>query len=736
MPGDVYADILTSHGFRQIGTFHDRLNVSVWWQAEAKVQVLLVRVGSSSLLKGTKSYYLKSISEEGETQARDIGPLQDYLEAHFPEMRLSFSFFRDVTPTLAAAHIRKKARTQTPTISFPTVDDVSKLQRSLTQHHADERSISTLLELDEQDTDLLRSYTSRKRDETRRKSEQIQQQLEERKEKLSLFRHLQNEYQRKGSAASLSFSISSNVQLVDSPDRFGDALSSIVKELTDYHRYQVSQKLSGGRLNIHVAEAEEPVHVWIEEWLLGGLAPRELERLGTQFELLREAGAKRLMVTPNEDIQFDGHTKDDRKRLAARVVSTLVRRLDRTGDQRLRRREITESDMPLCPGLLMNGDVVTPDRFVMVLNELNHCYLSGATGSGKSYLGRVLIEEAAARKDLNILVLDPRNQAAGLLVPEDRESILALYPDFRLQRDHARGFGFTYRAPGQNIGTPLPPRLDQLGVGRHIVSFRGLDDKRRCELFADILDGVFDKHADSESTTPRLLIVIEEAHRFTKKRVADDAKSAGARAENALDRTVREGRKFGCCVIILSQTIRDFAYDSASIRQNTNTKIFMHNSDREVEYASDFIGDGRQIIHLPPATAFIYNAAWGSAKIKVRPPYSKVWEFGAQETRRLVSDPDADVNEVSARARSLYSTIQRLQLERQAAVNVTDLCQAARITSKRQIQSLLTELESVGLVRSKRLRDRGRPRVIETIVASNSADGITDQTGTEGGPNG
>ena len=71
----------------------------------------------------------------------------------------------------------------------------------------------------------------------------------------------------------------------------------------------------------------------------------------------------------------------------------------------------------------------------------------------------------------------------------------------------------------------------------------------------------------------------------------------------------------------------------------------------------------------------------------------------------------------------------------QAAVNVTDLCQAARITSKRQVQSLLVELESAGLVRSRRLHERGQPRVIETI-ASMSTDGITDETGTEGGPNG
>ena len=40
--------------------------------------------------------------------------------------------------------------------------------------------------------------------------------------------------------------------------RFGDALQAVVKELTDLHRYQVTQKLGGGRLNIQVEEAADP----------------------------------------------------------------------------------------------------------------------------------------------------------------------------------------------------------------------------------------------------------------------------------------------------------------------------------------------------------------------------------------------------------------------------------------------------------------------------------------------
>ena len=55
-----------------------------------------------------------------------------------------------------------------------------------------------------------------------------------------------------------------------------------------------------------------------------------------------------------------------------------------------------------------------------------------------------------------------------------------------------------------------------------------------------------------ESERPRLLIVVDEAQLFTRKRVDESAKEAAAQAERALDRIAREGRKFGI-VLALGQ---------------------------------------------------------------------------------------------------------------------------------------------------------------------------------------
>lgn len=731
MSASTSGEILKQLGFGQIGELAYRLQLSLWWHPDAKIQVILVRTGTCVLVKGDKSYYLKSISEEGETWARDIGLLHDYLENHFPEVHVGFSFFRDVPEELARAHLERKRAAETPTITVPTVEHLARLQHEIAAKQRERQSAEGLLGLDSGSSALLQAHVVGQVRTFGAEIDDLEERLAQGKERLGLFAHLQKEYERKGSAASFVFSISSNVQVAATPDAFRDAVVSIVKELTDLHRYQVSQKLGGGRLNIHVAEVEEPVLVWVEQWLGGALSPKRLARLDEGFRTLKQVATEHLMVTPDEDICWEGAVREDKKLLAAQCFSTLVRRLDRPTTGEMNLAELPKEALPAWIGLLMQGEHATSARGHIPLSQVGHAYASGKTGSGKSFLARVLVEEAATH-GLNILILDPRNQAAGLLVPEDRESILGLYPQFGMPRESARGFEFAYYAPADPCSEKLPTDLGKLAVGRTIVSFKGMDDRERCALFGEILDAVFDACAVEESVGLRLLLFIEEAQRFTKKRVNEDAKAAGERAEIALDRTVREGRKYGCCTFIISQTIRDFAYDSASIRQNTNTKFFLHNSDREVDYAADFLGDGREIIRLKPGTAIVFNPAWAAVKVKVRPPLSKVWEFSAEDTRQLVSGGSRRATALSAEAEQLFQVVSQHFTGTGAGLNLSRAAERLGITSKRRLLELIDELERAGIVRTRTLRERGQPRVIEP-VPSTALDKTADETWTESG---
>ena len=237
--------------------------------------------------------------------------------------------------------------------------------------------------------------------------------------------------------------------------------------------------------------------------------------------------------------------------------------------------------------------------------------------------------------------------------------------------------------------------------------------KDRCEYFANIANAAFKACSNEESDSPKLLIVVEEAHRFTKKRVLDSAKKAGEQAEIALDRLFMLGRKFWITTNPTIQSIKDFGRDFVSIRQNTTTKIFMHNSDREIDYAADFIGDGRRITRLKPGTGIFYNPAWGSIEVKVRPPFSKVWDFSEQDTMKILGNKADSKKTLSQKAENLLVAIENYCNQTKQALNISQLSQITGITSKRALQELIDELEQAGKILTYKLAERGRPRVIK-----------------------
>jgi len=163
--------------------------------------------------------------------------------------------------------------------------------------------------------------------------------------------------------------------------------------------------------------------------------------------------------------------------------------------------------------------------------------------------------------------------------------------------------------------------------------------------------------------------------------------------------------------------VKDFGYELASIRQMTTTKIFLRNSDREIGYASDVIGDGRLLVQLPTATAIIHNAHWGAVRVRVRPPFSKVHDMAEAQLRQLVG-PNRDATAtISAAAQGLLTAIKQHASPDQP-LNMSRAAILSGISSKRRLIELVSELEHAGLIRTKQLVERGRPRVIEFISTS------------------
>lgn len=705
------ADILATQGFTQIGMLQDGLNLSVWWNRNDKIEVLLLKLpGGRFLLKGTKAYHLLSISEEGETWARDIPVLHDYLEGHFREMHLSFSFIRDVPAFMAERKARECRRSNT---RASPGESPTALRNRLMELQCAINGTEQLRSLNGQgDSELLDGYLGARIMANRKELEHVGHRLTQVRQLADDDLHLQQQYRHKGSAASLIFSIASNLQVATSDDELRDALKAAVKELRDADRFQVKQTLTGGRLRIQVAEADQPVAAWIEQWFGGLLNPSQLERLRSEAPQVVELLTNRVVITPDEDItDLNGTLADHRKLLAPRITHSLVSRLDNAGD------EFESALGSSAPARLLrvgrDADGADHEAVDLPLDSLGHTYISGKTGGGKSVALRVLAEEIAGHKNVSILIIDPRNQFFGIRLPQDRPEMLARYPAFDL--DEPQGFPFTYHAPSIAAATPLPSDLGVLAGMRSVLSLKKMDDVDRCRLFHQVLDAAFERCAQEEVPAARLVIAIEEAHLFTRRLVVEEAREEAQRCEQALDRVLREGRKYGICVLLSSQSIKDFARELASIRQNTTTRIFFNNSDREIEYAKGHLEDAADLIKLRPGTAFVCNPGLGVLKVAFRPCLSKVWDLPEAQILSLLSQVDRTKMNwpLSAQAGHLLETIQSLKSCGVDAPNLTQVAGAAGITSKRLLSRLICELLNAGHIQLRRAAGRGRPKLIK-----------------------
>ena len=96
-------------GFQRIAKVEYGFKLDLWWHPEEKIEISIIKIDRYFIVKGRKSYVMRSISHEGEVYVRDLNAFQDYLKAHFPEVHISFSHFRDIeSHSLIIKRIKEK----------------------------------------------------------------------------------------------------------------------------------------------------------------------------------------------------------------------------------------------------------------------------------------------------------------------------------------------------------------------------------------------------------------------------------------------------------------------------------------------------------------------------------------------------------------------------------------------------------------------------------------------------
>lgn len=704
-------NFLNSTGFKQLGSILYGIREYLFWNPKLRIELQLVDLSEGWVVKAMKKYRLKAVSEEGrELYNRDLPALMDYLKSHLPEAHLYMAFMRDIVPDITPAG--KQGR--------DIESRLGQVKRIFDEKRDDLNRRRKVKNLIGSDFELAGPYLERKVKDLQGDLKDLADQGKKLERELRETHELINRWTRKGVGTVLAFGYSSELQFLR------QQMPPIEKAIEDVERvdkYQIKQKLEGGRYNIYVEELTYPWVAYSSAWT-GIFSPRAVKKLGVQK--LKEQVYPFFMVTAGEDIKLAKATKAKAKRLPAQAFRTFLDQVEKV-PKRSQSYELPSSGIWI--GNLLEGQQLA-DPYLLPLHKLNNLYISGSTGSGKSFLARVIVE-GAVLEGVRTVILDPRNQWAGLLFPEDRKEILKRYEQFGISPSLAQGFQADYFSSSQLEDIP---RLtgDQKPK---IVSFKHQGARKRCRTAKQILDHLFQESLAKESQQVETLVVLEEAQLFTPRGVPDECKPAAKEVEKVIDRIGREARKYGLNILLVSQTIKDFAYSSATVRQNVVTKAFMRNSDRELDYASDFLPDASSLTELKSGEVFFYNPDLGGAiKIMVRPPFSQVKEPPPSQLAKVIDrqyawrrfvesagsirdrPPKAGKHKRTKASLSEdeLSFIQVVQSFDQGELpNVSQVLDRAEFTANRaKIYQVMEGLEEKGLIQTKKV---GRSRRIELV---------------------
>jgi hypothetical protein len=211
-----YDDMLQKEGFEPIGSVDSDIRMTLWWNPRERVELSVVDWKPYILIRGTKCYRLRAISESGEEMyARDLAEFDRYLTTHFREVHLWFSHFSDITPSLARKRIREKRFRHTSGSEDMTPEELEDCHRKLSAEVAETeaalRRDEDLFRLDRARSPLLQRHLRDQIDKTRRRAEQLRADAKESGDRLTIQNHLEKEYLQKAQASCLLFVVCSNI---------------------------------------------------------------------------------------------------------------------------------------------------------------------------------------------------------------------------------------------------------------------------------------------------------------------------------------------------------------------------------------------------------------------------------------------------------------------------------------------------------------------------------------------
>lgn len=565
-----------------VGSTHVAPETEFYWDLDQSVTVEATELSDQlALLRASKSYRLVKQDREGqENWDANLRNLNDYLADTFPGFRISLNYVNEVD--FEATGIPEEIR-EAKNRGERLFQRRAELERAVENQG---RSIESGLEAFE---DSLKNKVQSNKEEIANleaKIERLIARLERKKRELG-------EWRRNGVMLAYLFTFSTEPEIVplDQVERYSE---QHVQEAFNMHQRKVKQTLQGSNWKLVVEEVEEP-QVLNRAEHTSLLNPDCFNRLidanpdlEDVLERLRSQSLAQYEAFALQDLEFEGSVFERSKATPAQAVNGLLQSLE---SENVALTRDAPNDGPYVGTLAGTQRVVGFDPA-----EINHYYLAGKTGSGKTGLKRVLLENAAS---LGYNVLS--------IVPTDKEGVGVSFPN--PEHENGQALDVDQYWPENDRLLDWPDDISELLYGLNVLTLHGVGEERREELVSEVLDAVYlEQYPDDKP----LFLFLEEAQNFDSGAAADALKSI-----------VKEKRKDNVHTVIITQNPKQFKRSYASIRRNTTT-VFLHGEYFEYADDFDFLESKREVASLDQRQAVFHSMAWDRFTVDVRETVSRL----------------------------------------------------------------------------------------------------------------
>ena len=320
-------------------------------------------------------------------------------------------------------------------------------------------------------------------------------------------------------------------------------------------------------------------------------------------------------------------------------------------------------------------------RTFMNIDDLTtHALVAGATGSGKTVTGQVMVEEAL-EEGANVIVLDPTAQWTGFLRENEDSGMLQLMQEFGMSMEDARAYDGNIRAvePDEKE-IDITPYLEDDEEGNIIIfSLHKLDSKNIDEFVDNTIQQIFDANLP-ERNQLETLVVYDEVHRLLEKF------GGSGDGLKQLERGAREFRKWGIGMLLLSQVISDFP---SEIRTNVGTKIQMRTRNQsDLDHYKDNYGMDtvRSIVKANVGSGMIQNSDYNGGNpyfVNFRPLKHSVHRLSDEELdkyeeyNRSIDEVEEKIQKLEDQGQEVYEYRSNLKLcrknLRKGSFNLVDI---------------------------------------------------------------